>query len=46
MSPYVIVVVLILALLFALLSLAPLLDGQTDPDSLDPTAGPKTKPVG
>ena len=43
MSPFAIAVILILTILFALLSLAPVLFGSSDMDSFDPTSKPKTK---
>ena len=45
MSPFVIAVILILTVLFAVLSLAPVLFGSADVESFDPTPQAKTKPV-
>ena len=42
MSPFAIAVILILTVLFALLSLTPVLFSSSDVDSFDPA--PKTKP--
>jgi hypothetical protein len=42
MSPFTVIVILILVILFGLLSLAPILTGPTDTDPLEPTT-PRTK---
>jgi|WetSurMetagenome_2_1015567.scaffolds.fasta_scaffold44769_1 hypothetical protein len=43
MSPFAVAVILILTILFALLSLVPVISGQSDMDALDNTYMPKTK---
>jgi hypothetical protein len=43
MSPFAIAVILILTVLFALLSLTPVLFGPSDVDSFDPSPKSKTK---
>jgi hypothetical protein len=43
MSPFAIAVILILTVLFALLSLTPVLFGQSDVDTFDPSPKAKTK---
>ncbi len=45
MSPFAVTVIFILTVLFALLSLAPLLFGSADMDFFDPSAKSKTKPA-
>ena len=43
MSPFTIIVILILSALFIVLSVIPLLPGQSDPDSSTRSAAAKTK---
>ncbi len=45
MSPFVIVVILFLSILFALLSFTPVLTGFKDKDPFDHTSNPKTRAV-
>ena len=43
MSPFTIAVILLLTVLFALLSLTPVITGSKDGDSFDRSSNPKTK---
>jgi hypothetical protein len=43
MSPFTIVIIVILSILFALLSLIPVLTGFKDMDPFDQTSNPKTR---